>query len=751
MSDAVQTKKRPGRPKKTQEEPSPTTVVNEIIAPQPVIKRVRKTAKPAETPSVTEVIKQEEDKPTAPKELCATTPTAAKPTCPICCEHFTSQLRKPICCPKCSTETCAVCTKRFLLDLIVDPHCMNCNFGWTRSFLNDSLSHAFMNGDWSEHRQQVLWRREEAYLPEAQLVAERITKGRTLRKELAPIDARRTKILKELANVEAEYNSIMRRIQRLEAGEDDSVATTAQQETQKKERKEFVRHCPHDNCKGFLSSAWKCGLCENYTCKDCLVVRGKDRDAAHTCNKDDLATAQLIAKDTKFCPNPQCGIGIMRTEGCSQMFCVSCKTAFDWNTMRIITSGHIHNPHYFAYMQANGGQANRPAGDMLCGGLPPPSVVQPPRGVPKHTWNDNAESIYRAIGHMFDVIGPRYQAHIREEDNRDYRVKYLLNDMSKAEIERILVIQERRRERERSIREVIDTFGNIGAEIFRRFAADFPAQKVRTEENWAPYYKELEGLRNYCNDEFMKISKHYKVVVPIIVQRITKYDPKGNHQISWHIETENANRFTERLDNTLSVETAKKEYEQTVKKVDELTFGKTLADLINYIDNPESVRDTTKLLGDGYNAYNEAVKLKDSIPIDEKAALDKLNIKISYYLVYYNQAWCNNKLDSKIIQVAGINMRPVTRYSMTEVEQLINTFWNMVIVSGAIHPRIPDALLLLTELLNKCSAEIPNDIVNSRRSPWKDKFPALLTFKYDEETQKKTKMQHIEAYNNLLK
>jgi hypothetical protein len=414
--------------------------------------------------------------------------------------------------------------------------------------------------------------------------------------------------------------------------------------------------------------------------------------------------------------------------------------------MRIITSGHIHNPHYFAYMQANGGQANRPAGDMLCGGLPPPSIVQPARGQPKQPWMESAESIYRAIGHMFDVVGPRYQAHIREEDNRDYRVKYLLNDMSKAEIERILVIQERKRERERSIREVIDTFGNIGAEIFRRFAAE----SKRDEATWVPYFKELRGLRDYCNDEFMKISKHYKVVVPIIVERIVRYDPKGNHQVGWNIETENANRFTDRLDNTINEAEAKKAFEETIKRVDELNFDAMISLLSSYIDNPMSVTDATKFIADAFRLYDMAVKLKDSLPKYETKLIEKMGIKIDYYLVYYNQAWCINNMTSRLTVLNDLLARPATRAIVPDSEGIINTFYNLCIGSGGIHPKMSEAINNVKELIKKCRAASP-ELLHVTRSPWSDRAPALLNFEYNEETQKSKKAKRIEEYKELSK
>jgi hypothetical protein len=76
-------------------------------------------------------------------------------------------------------------------------------------------------------------------------------------------------------------------------------------------KKTFIRKCPGEACRGFLSSQWKCGLCEKYTCKDCLEVKFGDE---HVCNPDAIETAKLINSDSKPCPG--CGAVIFKIDGC---------------------------------------------------------------------------------------------------------------------------------------------------------------------------------------------------------------------------------------------------------------------------------------------------------------------------------------------------------------------------------------------------------------------------------------------------
>ena len=81
-----------------------------------------------------------------------------------------------------------------------------------------------------------------------------------------------------------------------------------------RERREFIMRCPAEECRGFLSSAYKCGTCESWACKDCLVCIGKDHGVEHTCNPDTVESAKAIRAETRPCP--KCGTRIFKTEGC---------------------------------------------------------------------------------------------------------------------------------------------------------------------------------------------------------------------------------------------------------------------------------------------------------------------------------------------------------------------------------------------------------------------------------------------------
>jgi hypothetical protein len=297
-------------------------------------------------------------------------PTAATsvppPTleCQICCEKYNKSNHMPIKCTSCEFEACRQCHATFILDPTnAIPNCMSCHKELQREFMVENFTQKFVTQDWKKHREQIIFQRERALLPTRQPVAEMIRRkdalkreGDDLLKQINELRARQYQCQREIGNIE--YR--VRMGPAADANPNSRSASTPHVAA-------FIRPCPNtaSNCRGFLSTQWKCNLCNIWACKDCHEIKGTTQDAPHECNPDNLASAKLIDAETRPCP--KCGARVFKISGCNQMFCTACNDcAFDWVTGRIETI--IHNPHYFEFQrQRNGGQAPRVLGDILCG------------------------------------------------------------------------------------------------------------------------------------------------------------------------------------------------------------------------------------------------------------------------------------------------------------------------------------------------------------------------------------------------
>ncbi len=89
-----------------------------------------------------------------------------------------------------------------------------------------------------------------------------------------------------------------------------------------------------------------CSKCNIDVCTKC----GKKIpfSTVHRCKLDDINTLKVLRTGIKNCPS--CRTIIYKIEGCDQMFCTICYTAFSWDTLKIIT-GVVHNPHYFELLE----------------------------------------------------------------------------------------------------------------------------------------------------------------------------------------------------------------------------------------------------------------------------------------------------------------------------------------------------------------------------------------------------------------
>ena len=527
---------------------------------------------------------------------------------------------------------------------------MTCKRGWNREFIDLHLTKAFRSDPLRKHRAKVLRDREKALLPAMQIFVEATKEIRAVGELFATVLAKNRDLAKVKAELLRERDMIRQKIRLctnkadeealmglldlnsekygknegvvLRVSFDQEVLTRRQMRAMNimegrnaddntvKEVREFIQRCPGDGCRGYLSTAYKCGVCAKYACSECLAVKGEDRDAAHTCDESAKATAALIRRETKPCP--KCGVRIYKIDGCftkdtpillwdgnikmsqditigdtlvgddglsrtvtdlcsggdemyevtqksglsytvnskhklalkfsgeileievdkylalsdseksglmgfkkdntlseikvtpvgrgtyygwsvdknkrfllpdmtvvrncDQMWCTQdgCQTAFSWNTGHIVT-GVVHNPHYYDWLRRqNNGQMPRQAGDIPCGGLPNAwqftrllqntslSVVE--RALIAH--------IHRCFGDIIHVRLPDFPARRLANTNKDIDVKYLMNELSELEWQKMLEQRETRFERKKEIGQILTTFAHVGSEMIRTIEAE---------------------------------------------------------------------------------------------------------------------------------------------------------------------------------------------------------------------------------------------------------------------------------------
>jgi len=347
---------------------------------------------------------------------------------------------------------------------------MNCRKEWSLDKLNKYFSKYFLNGEYRKMRENVLFEEEKTYFPDLQSEAERLM---TLEK----IKEKQLKIERKIIDNNMNEDQLVRdqratdRSLRKECYDLSVEYRKLAFRERPRDRKKFIMKCVIENCRGFLSDKYECGLCLSTICKDChrvLLKEGAaDANESHTCNPDDVATIKELQQNTKPCP--KCHIRIYKIDGCDQMFCIQCHTAFSWNT-GMIESGVIHNPEYFrALREGNITDPRHRQEHGGCGPMPSySSIYQMLFGQPRD-FKERIEQYYQQMIHHRQVILPR----LVHQTNRDNdRIRYLMGNIEEKTFKQKLYVHHQSNSRKREEHQIIDSYVTIGEEMFRTLTCD---------------------------------------------------------------------------------------------------------------------------------------------------------------------------------------------------------------------------------------------------------------------------------------
>ncbi len=243
-------------------------------------------------------------------------------SCSVCLELPENTIKCPGC-KNTDNTLCKSCYKNIIKTNITNPCCPFCKSLYTDSFIVKTINKRFLDNI-TEKRNQIVFDQQYALITNEKINYETI---KEMHDKRVKRDELRDKIA-EMENIRAECELLSDEIYNY------SLRTKTPSPI-------IPLNCP--KCDGIvIPESESCAKCHIDVCMKC----GKKIpfSTVHRCKQSDINTLKVLRENTKNCP--KCATMIYKIDGCDQMFCTVCHTAFSWNTLNIITTT-IHNPHYF--------------------------------------------------------------------------------------------------------------------------------------------------------------------------------------------------------------------------------------------------------------------------------------------------------------------------------------------------------------------------------------------------------------------
>jgi len=412
-------------------------------------------------------------------------------TCSVCCENFSKTTRKKVTCPFCQFESCKTCLQKYILSIYDNPHCMNCKNELDREFIDSSCTVRFRNVEYKTHLENILFEKEKVRMPETQPEVERIIKMRTLREKYYSLltALRYYRIDRQNAlDMEEETEQWDNQINTTEvylAQLTYDMNVLRYNNVEIDTGRNFIKMCPNGECRGFIDNDFVCGICKKQFCKKC----NEELHENHVCIPETVETIKLINKDTKPCP--KCATMIYKIDGCAQMWCTNCNTAFDWRTGNLV-KGRIHNPHFFEFKKRS-----REHGDIPCGGRPSISELSDKKA--SNEILDLLITLHRIDNELIHRYGDIY-----DDDNHHLRISYMLNSISEYEFKKELQKRDKQKCKNTDVRNIYELFTNSVSDLLRQWIL----------YNDIDVIQHVKELLDYSNDIIDTIRKRYNSKLP---------------------------------------------------------------------------------------------------------------------------------------------------------------------------------------------------------------------------------------------
>lgn len=456
--------------------------------------------------------------------------------CSVCFSTFNKSTHKEIKCESCNEKTCKQCVLHWLKER-TNITCPCCNVAWNTDFCYENVSKKICD-DYKRIHTDLIFKIEQTFIEETQPFIQIEKMYEQANKELKETyehramcnsipmvkqyrhpdtptwktDKRTEEIAKNfrkkhyLRILDQQIRDLRYKVNKIsecliDHHDIDILNENLESVISVQKREKSSLPCPINECKGYIMSyTGKCGICDIQICRKCHVIV---KDENHICNKDDLETIKLIYEGSKPCP--KCNARISKIDGCDQMYCVQCKTAFSWKTGKVET-GRIHNPHYYDELRRiNNGVIPREPGDNP---IIDDDCVEPVRAF--RLIRDNSETflkymnLYNSLYSDYNYTNAtlmRYRGideNINFNTNFKNRFKYIKNEIDEEKFKSLIYRDFKNTKYNKEIYELVREFLDIFKRILKNmYSKLIPSLEVHT-------FKELFILFCKIRETFAK-------------------------------------------------------------------------------------------------------------------------------------------------------------------------------------------------------------------------------------------------------
>lgn len=422
--------------------------------------------------------------------------------CDICTEQYNKKTKKCITCKSCDFKCCSVCLENYFKTSKAMPQCMNCHKPWNHQYLSETFGASSLKRI-LEEKKEILFNEQKALFPHTQ---EYITMVDQMEDVGEAIKNKNAEIRKKKQELDDLYYQSSRLHNRMHNIESNCLNPQTINESSKasSSKNVYIQQCNKNDCKGFIDMSGVCGLCKTIYCKKCMIEKAD----GHVCNENDVLSVEMIKKDSKSCPT--CTTLIYRISGCPDMFCTSCHTSFNWNTLRIDKNGNS-NPLYYRWLREGAGLPTTSNTTMDCDGrtfdfhsVSRSHCYRKLSGLAKQYMSDCLQSLHHITrGHVHLLQGHVYPNTNYETLTLKFRTAFMRNKSTEKNFKTQLLKLQKQQEYNSNIRHICNLVEDFRNDSIRRIVLSSDTQRF----NFHEYIQSYITFSEYINNCVLHITK----------------------------------------------------------------------------------------------------------------------------------------------------------------------------------------------------------------------------------------------------